>query len=75
MWEHRCYSSGIPDEIDAGLERSNRVPSYKAVCRAIMKNDTHLKTLGFTATKKEAYYLIKRKELMERGVRVQLTLF
>ena len=47
MWESRCYSDGIPDEVEEGLSKSMRVPSYKAIAEAILKNDLLLYSLGF----------------------------
>ena len=48
-WESRCYSDGLPDEIGGSLESSGKAPSYKMICRAILKNDNQMKTLGFSA--------------------------
>lgn len=31
-----------------GLEKSNRVPSYKAIATAILKNDLLLRSIGFS---------------------------
>jgi predicted phosphoadenosine phosphosulfate sulfurtransferase len=47
-WEGRCYKDGIPDEVSRSLQLSHRVPSYKAVAMAILKNDLKLTTLGFS---------------------------
>lgn len=63
-WENRCYPDGIPDE--APIELNDKVPSYKKICIAILKNDVALETLGFTKPKCEIYSLLKRKELNER---------
>ena len=46
-WEARCYSAGIPDETLAKLARANRVPSYRAIAIAILRNDHQLHSLGF----------------------------
>lgn len=45
-WENRCYSNGIPDEAPETLAKQGRVPSYKAIAMAILKNDHTLKSLG-----------------------------
>ena len=47
-WENRCYENGIPDEVSSTLERSHRVPSYRALAIALLKNDLKLASLGFT---------------------------
>mgnify|MGYP007096709557 CR=1 FL=1 len=48
-WAARCYSSGLPDSVPDGLLYSGRVPSWKAVALAVLRNDLHLKALGFAA--------------------------
>ena len=50
-WENRCYHNGIPDEIPARLDQLNKAPSYKAIARAIIKNDFCLKSLGYSKGK------------------------
>lgn len=67
-WEGRGYATGIPDEADFVLESLNKVPSYRAICRAIMKNDVGLLSLGYARQPCEAYMMLKRIELIERGV-------
>ena len=42
-WEERCYFE-IPDEIPEKLSRTGRVPSYKAIAMAVLRNDW--KSLG-----------------------------
>jgi len=74
-WENRCYKNGIPDEAPLRLEQLNKVPSYKAIVRAIMKNDTTLKTIGFTQNKCNSYHELKRVELAKRNKPTQLKLF
>lgn len=67
-WEARGYPAGIPDEAPAALEAQNKVPSYRAICKAIMKNDAGLLTLGYSREACELYGILKRIELTERGV-------
>jgi predicted phosphoadenosine phosphosulfate sulfurtransferase len=67
MWERRCYKMGIPDEVDKILEISNKVPTYRMICRAIMMNDIALTTLGFTRKDCNYYGVLKRIELSERN--------
>jgi predicted phosphoadenosine phosphosulfate sulfurtransferase len=63
-WEQRCYSDGIPDE--APIEIFDKVPSYKRICIAILKNDTHLTSLGYTAPESKYYGMLKRIEIESR---------
>jgi predicted phosphoadenosine phosphosulfate sulfurtransferase len=75
-WEQRCYSDGIPDEAPKRLEQLNKVPSYRMICLAILKNDYSLKTLGYEPKKCDAYHTLKQIELSQRKNYVkQLTLF
>lgn len=67
-WENKCYSDGIPDEAPIIFERSNKVPSYRMICIAILKNDRQLEMLGYSRIKCKAYMDLKRIELLERGV-------
>jgi len=45
VWESRCYSSGLPDEVPPLLAQTLRVPSYKAIAMAILRNNPN--ELGF----------------------------
>lgn len=55
----------IPDELDGEL--IDLAPSYKFICRAILKNDLHLTTLGYSKPKTEIYNTLKQIELNERA--------
>lgn len=59
MWERRCYSNGIPDE--APKEIDDKVPSYKKIAIAILKND--LSYIGIEPIKSEYYSILKCIEL------------
>lgn len=75
-WEKKCYTNGIPEEAPLRLEQLNKVPSYKSIVRAIIKNDVTLKTLGFTEKKCKKYHELKRIELNSRQLQnKQLKLF
>jgi len=67
-WETKCYKVGIPDEAPLRLEQLNKVPSYRRVVKAILKNDYHLESLGFQKPFSKTYSDIKRSELIQRGV-------
>lgn len=66
MWKRRCYKSDIPDTAPA--EIFNKVPSYERIARAILSNDHTLKSLGFTPKESKYYSMIKKNELINRGV-------
>lgn len=67
-WEKKCYTKGIPDEVDLRLEILNKVPSYRQIVKAVLKNDINLESLGFSRPFCKAYSDIKRYELIKRGV-------
>lgn len=67
-WEQRCYYKGIPDEAPIRLEQLNKVPSYRQICMAILKNDNTLQSLGFARPKCDVYNELKKIELIQRGV-------
>lgn len=51
----RGYEDGIPDEGDYRLEQSGKIPSWRRICRTLLRNDYWCKGLGFSPTKKSAY--------------------
>lgn len=67
IWKTRGYPEGIPDEADPVLEMLGKVPSFRMICRAIMKNDVALLTLGYGRQPCETYMVLKRQELAARG--------
>jgi predicted phosphoadenosine phosphosulfate sulfurtransferase len=67
-WTTTVYLNDLPDEAPRRLEELNKVPSYRQICIAILKNDKHLKTLGQSQPISKVYSQLKRKELEERGV-------
>lgn len=54
-YQDRGYSNGIPDEADTELEAAKKVPSWRRICKALLRNDYWCKGLSFTQTKSEAY--------------------
>lgn len=78
-WECKGYPQGIPDEAPENLERFLMVPSYRLICKAILKNDRQLLTLGYEREHCEMYSVIKREELKRSGkikvVAIQYGLF
>jgi len=54
-WMDRGYPSGIPDVADTKAEAAHKVPSWRRICKALLRNDYWCKGLSFTQTKSEAY--------------------
>lgn len=70
-WMERGYPAGIPDEAPYELEARRLAPSWRRVCKSILRNDYWGKGLGFTQHKSEAYqqYLdLMRRRKKEWGV-------
>lgn len=65
-WESQGYAGGIPDEAPSELEALKLVPSYRMICRAIMRNDTSLTTLGYARPQTDSYVVLKRIEIAAR---------
>jgi predicted phosphoadenosine phosphosulfate sulfurtransferase len=63
-WEERGYPDGIPDEAELNLEMKRDVPSWRRVCKTLLRNDYWCKGLGFTQHKSAAYE--KYLDLMRR---------
>lgn len=65
----RGYPDDIPDEAPDRLEALGKVPSYRRIAFAILKQDHNLITLGKSAPYSLVYDLLKRKEISERNSR------
>ncbi len=59
----RGYPDGIPDEADAEEEAAHRAPSWRRVCKMLLRNDYWAKGLSFNQTKPESY--LRYKKIME----------
>lgn len=53
-WMNHGYDS-IPDEADVNDEADKKVPSWRRICKALLRNDYWCKGLSFSQTKSEAY--------------------
>lgn len=66
-WEKCGYADGIPDEAPYELEKELLVPSYRMICKAILKNDIACQTLGFDREPCLLYNQIKQANLIIEG--------
>lgn len=62
------YGMNIPDEVDPKLEADRKAPSWRRVCKSLLRNDYWCKGLSFTQTSSHAYkkyrrYMADRKKL------------
>ena len=63
-WSERGYPGGIPDEADHDMEQARRAPSWRRVCKSLLRNDYWCKGLGFSQHKSTGYS--KYLDLMRR---------
>lgn len=63
-WMGRGYPDGIPDEAAYEMEAARRAPSWRRVCKSLLRNDYWCKGLGFSQHKSDAYK--KYLDLMRR---------
>lgn len=71
-WKKRGYEDGIPDEAPLVLENNYWAPSYRRMCKVLLRNDWWCKGLGLTQPKSDAYgkYLdIKKKRKAEKELK------
>ena len=60
----RGFVDGIPDEADPKLEAGKKAPSWRRICKVILKNDRMCRGLGFSQHVSGAYD--KYRKLMKR---------
>lgn len=62
-WKARGYAEGIPDEAPLVLEAGRIAPSWRRLCKVLLRNDYWCKGLAFTQPKSAAYgkYLEMKK--------------
>lgn len=63
-WKKHGYENGIPDEAPLKIENAGKAPSWRRVCKTLLKNDYWCKYMGFSPTKTSAYK--KYEDLMKR---------
>lgn len=63
-WKERGYPNGIPDEAAYEMEAARKAPSWRRVCKMLLRNDYWGKGLGFSQHKSAAYQ--KYLDLMKR---------
>lgn len=54
-WQIRGYQDGIPDEADPKDEAAKTVPSWRRICKVLLRNDYWAKALSFSQNQSQAY--------------------
>ena len=65
-YRHRGYQDGIPDEADLADEAARREPSWRRICKTLLRNDYWCKGLSFTQHKSSASYARYRKLIAKK---------
>jgi predicted phosphoadenosine phosphosulfate sulfurtransferase len=60
-WKNKCQWGEIKDYEDKKLESSHKAPSWRRVCKCILKNDFYCKSLSFSQNKNEYEKLVDLK--------------
>lgn len=63
-WEERGYPEGIPDDAPYDLEAKRKAPSWRRICKSLLRNDYWCKGIGYCQHRSESYE--KYAALMER---------
>ena len=63
-WQKEGFVDEIPDEASSNLEASKDAPSWRRICKSLLRNDYWCKGLSFTQQKTGAYE--KYQKLMEK---------
>lgn len=75
-WIERGYPDGIPDEAALEMEAARKVPSWRRVCKSLLRNDYWCKGMSFTQGKSEAYEkylkLMKKRREAWKGQSIDL---
>ena len=63
-WKGRGYYNGIPDAAPSVLENKQWAPSWRRLCKVLLRNDYWCKGLGLTQPKSDSYarYMEIKKE-------------
>lgn len=64
-YAQRGFYDGIPDEADPKDEASRKAPSWRRICKTILKNDFWCKSLSFGAPT-NSYYERYKKEIKKK---------
>lgn len=68
-WHKRGYRNGFPDYAPRELEKKYWAPSWRRMCKVLLRNDWWCKGLGLTQPKSKAYekYMEIKKQRQKNG--------
>lgn len=71
-WRKRGYNGDIPDSAPTELENKQWVPSWRRMCKVLLRNDWWCKGLGMTQPKSEAYgQFLKMKKVKSNETKLK----
>ncbi len=65
-WQRHGYQDGIPDETDALAEAAKEAPSWRRICKMLLRNDFWAKGLSFSQQTSGATAHAKYKAMMAK---------
>jgi predicted phosphoadenosine phosphosulfate sulfurtransferase len=68
-WKKRGYPEDMPDEAPHELENKGLAPSYRRLCKALLRNDYWCKGLKFSQPKSDVYKAFVKQKKAERNGR------
>lgn len=66
-WKKRGYLNDIPDEAPRELENKQWVPSWRRLCKVLLRNDWWGKGLGMTQPKSDAWNKYKKMKMKKKA--------
>lgn len=67
-YKERGFPQDIPDEAEPKLEASKKTPSWRRICKALLKNDFWCKSLSFAMTKSNGYRKVREGSRYDRFI-------
>lgn len=65
-WQMRGYPGGIPDEAEPREEAARNVPSWRRICKALLRNDYWCKGLSFSQQNGKAASYARYQTIMRK---------
>jgi len=70
-WAKKGYPDGIPDEAPPDLESAKLAPSWRRMCKVLLRNDYWCKSLSFTQPRSAAYGEYLKMKGKIKGAKVE----
>lgn len=67
-YKERGFPDDIPDAAEQKLEAAKKTPSWRRICKALLKNDFWCKSLSFAMTKSNGYRKVREGSRYDRFI-------